>query len=312
MRSEVLCQFLSKLHKETAHRVRVVHTLQKARSELGTPMRHVHAVRRHQNQKVVADMTQMLYQLDLVISVVHEPLIENGRGRRSLQQHIGFLRKVDHALQPSQIALLPEEPRGADIVLVVTASANAHVGEHVRLLYGTHARANTPQHLVAVLREEFVPSTNETPSGERQSDAGAERAALRQDGAVVVEEHGDDDGDLLAVQHGRTQASEGGKERAYGSRRARTTTRRPDVEIEHDVVRGARVADADVAKLVDGEHARLLGAVAHEVENDRHAWLVRPRAQVRQELGLLRVGAEQHDRQVALPASLEVGDEEDA
>ena len=84
---------------------------------------------------------------------------------------------------------------------------------------------------------------------------------------MVVEEHGDDDGDLLATQHGGTQASERGEERAYGSRRARTTTRRPDVEIEHDVVRGARVADADVAKLVDGEHARLLRAVADEIEN---------------------------------------------
>lgn len=257
-------------------------------------------------------MTQMLYQLDLVISVVHKPLIENGRGRRSLQQHIGLLRKVDHALQPSQIALLPEEPRGADIVLVVIAPTNAHVGEHVHLLYGAHARANTPQQLVAVLWEEFVPSTHETPSGERQSDAGAERAALRQDGAGVVEEDGDDDGDLLAVQHGGTQAGERGEEHVYGSRRARTTTRRPDVEIEHDVVRRARVADADVAKPVDGEHARLLGAVADEIEHDRHALLVRPRAQVRQELGFLGIVAEQHDRQVALPAPLEVGNEEHA
>lgn len=200
-------------------------------------MRQIHRERVRRDIEPVPGRSQVLEQLHLVVPVIHEPLVEQRRVRRVPQQHVRLLEVRQEAAHPHERDIRGDrEPVGQDVELEMSGFPREDVCPDAR--FGGEAGLGEE----AGLEGGFVGGK----VLESEQSAVEEGFAAIEDLLAVEEEHGEDHGHGAVAERGREA-----KQLAVGVGGG------PEIHIEDLEVRGADVADREIAEKIHREKPAL-------------------------------------------------------
>lgn len=200
-------------------------------------MRQIHRERVRRDIEPVPRGSQVLEQLHLVVPVIHKPLVEQRRRRRVPQQHVRLLEVREEAAHLHERDIRGDgEPIGKDVELRVRRFPREYVCADAGLGGETGLGVETGLERGFVGRKVL----------ESEESAVVEGLAAIEDLLAVEEEDREDGGDAAVAERGRET-----KQLAVGVGRG------PEIHVEDLEVRGADVADREVAEKIHGEEPAL-------------------------------------------------------